>query len=63
MYIDDEISIENTACHITEKYQVANIGIPEICYVYVINLSKIEKNKHLKYYFSKKSFISSIFFD
>ena len=40
MYIDDEISIENTACHITEKYQVAKIGIPEICYVYVINLSK-----------------------
>ena len=40
-YIDDEISIENTACHITEKYQVAKIGIPEICYVYLINLSKI----------------------
>ena len=32
MYIDDEISIENTACNITEKYQVAKIGI---------NLSKI----------------------
>ena len=41
MYIDDEISIENTACHITEKYQVAKIRIPEICYVYLIYLSKI----------------------
>ena len=41
MYIDDEIFIENTACRITEKYQVAKIGISEICYVYLINLSKI----------------------
>ena len=41
MFIDDEISIENTACHITDKYQVAKIGIPEICYVYLINLRKI----------------------
>ena len=33
MYIDDEIFSENAVCHITEKYKVAKIGIPEICYV------------------------------
>ena len=62
MNIDDEIFSENVVCHITEKYQVAKIEIPEIRYVYLINLRKIEKNKHLKYYSRKNSFICSIFF-
>ena len=43
MNIDDEIFSENVVCHITEKYQVAKIEIPEIRYVYLINLRKIEK--------------------
>ena len=62
MNIDDEIFSENVVCHITEKYQVAKIEIPEIRYVYLINLRKIEKNKHLKYYSRKNSFICSFFF-
>ena len=62
MNIDDEIFSENVVCHITEKYQVAKIEIPEIRYVYLINLRKIEKNKHLKYYSRKNSFTCSIFF-
>ena len=61
MNIDDEIFSENVVCHITEKYQVSKIEIPEIRYVYLINLRKIE-NKHLKYYSSKNSFICWIFF-
>ena len=44
MYIDDEIFSENVVCHITEKkYQVAKIEIPEIRYVYLINLRKWKK--------------------
>ena len=62
MNIDDEIFSENVVCHITEKYQVAKIEIPEISDFYLINLRKIEKNKHLKYYSSKNSFICPIFF-
>ena len=43
MNIDDEIFSENVVCHRTEKYQVEKIEIPEIRYIYLINLRKIEK--------------------
>ena len=43
MNIDDEIFSENVVCHISEKYQVAKIEIPEISDLYLINLRKKEK--------------------
>ena len=37
MNIDDEIFSENVVCHITEKYQMAKIEIPEISDLFISN--------------------------